>query len=145
MNNLITILGTIAAVAFLGFQFSGPLLMQRKLKRIKSLPTDELRDLFSDHTKSIFFGAAANELKERDENLSFTFPIFLDLTLSGNITLSIIGKGCLKSYFPEVVKDINLDKTLLPKESKVKLQELKQKVDELTSSHTEPRVRGPVD
>jgi hypothetical protein len=134
MNELITILGTIVTVAYLGFQLSAPLLMKRKLERIKLLHTDELRDLFTDQSKSIFFGAAANELNERGENLTFTLPVFLDLALSRNMALSVIGKGSLKLYFSDAVKDIDLDKTFLPKESKSRLKNLKHQIDELTKT-----------
>jgi len=46
MKEILTVLGGIAGVAFLVFQFASPMLMQRKLKRIASLPTDELKALF---------------------------------------------------------------------------------------------------
>jgi hypothetical protein len=134
MKEILTTLGVVAGVAFFGFQFVSPLLMQRKLKRIASLPTDELKALFGDRKNRIFFGVAAKSLQERSEDLSFAFPAFLDMTLSGNISLVILGKGCLKTYFPDVVKDIDLEKALLPKESKARLQELKQKVNELTNA-----------
>jgi len=134
MKEVLTILGAIAGVAFVAFQLASPMLMQRKLKRIASLPTDELKALFGDPKNRIFFGVAAKSLQERDEDLSFAFPAFLDMTLSGNMSLVILGKGCLKTYFPDVVKDIDLDKTLLTKESKATLQELKQNVDELTNA-----------
>lgn len=110
--------------------------MQRKVKWIAALPTDEIKAHFGDPKYKIFFGAAAKSVQERGEDLRFAFPVFLVMTLSGNMSLVILGKKCLKTYFSDVVKEIDLGKTLLSQESKARLQELKQKVDELTKTFT---------
>jgi hypothetical protein len=59
------------------------------------------------------------------------------LALSRSLNLSIIGKCCLKSFFPEAVKDIKLNSTFLPKDDKVRLLQLKTQIDQLTKNSTD--------
>ena len=134
MNEFLPILGSLAVLTFIGFQIAAPLLMKRRVENISTLRTEELRDIFYDPSKCIFFGAAAKELEKRNESLAFTFPAFLDLALSQNMTHAIFGKNGLKAYFPEAVKDIDLEKAFLSKVSKAKLQRLKDQVGELTKT-----------
>ncbi|MDF7826877.1 hypothetical protein P4B35_22810 [Pontiellaceae bacterium B12227] len=132
MNDFFTTLITLGAVIFICFQLIAPLLLTRKIKNIPKLPTSDLVALF-ENKKHMFFAAATEELKSRGEDIKFTFPHYLSLALSGNAILELIGTGALRTYFPDVVKDIDLTKTRLKKETRAQLQEMQNKLDELTT------------
>ena len=73
------------------------------------MATDDIKALFHKASNFTLFNLATKELQKRDEDISFTFPIYLHLALSDKSVLQLIGKGCLNAYFKEKLPpDINL-------------------------------------
>jgi hypothetical protein len=134
MNTTLQILTAIGGIALLASQFIPHIMMSQKLKRIPKQSTDELKAMFQNPRNRIYFGAAVKALKDRGEDVTFSFPHFLDMTLSQRMALEILGKGCLKTYFPEVVKHVNLGSFRLTRESRQQLQEMADKITELTNA-----------
>ena len=64
MKEILTTLGMIVGLVFFGFQLASPMLMRRRLNRIASLPTDELKALFADSNYGIYLAVAAKTLQE---------------------------------------------------------------------------------
>ena len=104
-----------------------------KMSRIAKKSTADLKALFKLRSNFCYYAKATEELRGRGEDISFTFPTFLDLALSGGLR-ELIGKGCLQSQFGEKLSHIDLTGEKLTPEAKAQLEELKEQVEKLTNA-----------
>jgi hypothetical protein len=131
MKILLTILG-IAAVA--AYYIVPKLLLDKKLRDIPKLPTDQLKSLCKDPNKSIFVGVALKELTARGEDLIFAFPRALDMALSKNYVQRIFGRGFLREYFRGMIPQIDLSNPKFTKETVQQLEDLRTEMRKRTST-----------
>lgn len=124
-SQIVTILGVLGGTAVLVPIGFGVWSAWRQ-KRIPRLTTQELKALFWRPSNFTLFHQATLELRARNEDISFTLPIYVDLALSDTFIKQAIGKGCLKAHFPELLSGrVDLDENPLSEETKEKLRGLK--------------------
>jgi len=101
---------------------------------IPHLKTSTLKALFGHNVNALAFQKASEELVKRGEDMTFTFPIFLDLALSGDELKELIGRGSLQRYFRDKLTHIDLTGKQMKPEAREQLQELRRKLDEIMSA-----------
>ena len=99
-------------------------------RRIPKMSTEGLKELFNKKYNYPYFNLAVLELKKRGEDISFTFPAFLDLALSPRVE-KLIGIGNLNSHFGEKLPHINLSGEELTPEGRKQLLEVKEKLQSI--------------
>ena len=133
MNDLLKTIGIVGGVVVILMQTYAKISVDLRLKKIPKLPSEELKSMFGDQKNRIYFGSIINALQKRGEDVSFTFPYLLDMALTKrNPTVAIIGMSSLRTYFSEVMGEIDLSKAFLPKDSRIKLEQMKEELNQLT-------------
>lgn len=110
MKMLLQVVGGLAVV--LATPVAGHLLIRRMKKQHADLPTmpaDALRALAAKQPV-MHCHKVIEELKSRDEDISFAIPILFKLAVQRSPAAYIIGWGVLKNHFTEVLPDLDLSK-----------------------------------
>ena len=126
------ILAGIGITAALAHQILGPILVQRKLRRLRQQPTDDLKAYVAQTKNRVFHAAAINELKKRGEDISFAIPTLLDMALSSNTVERILGCSTIKTHFPKMTEGFEFKSIRLTKEERAHLEGIRQKIQRLT-------------
>jgi hypothetical protein len=112
MDTVWTILKVLSGVAIL----AQPIIifiiikrMQRKHADLPSMPVEDLRTLAAKQP-FLHCNKVIQELKSRNEDISFAFPLLLKLAADRNAAAQIIGWGGLKQYFADQLPDFDFTK-----------------------------------
>jgi hypothetical protein len=109
------------------------------LDNISSFSDDRLRRILRTRKKLAFHCKAAEELKQRGVDITFSLPTFLSSAVSRNPAARIFGWGALGGFFSEIIPDIDFDTYPPSKETLTKLKKLLDRIENRTSECTLPR------
>lgn len=132
MKEQLNIVGLVIVLIWLYFSFTAPARFRRRLDELAEMETSDLKHLFDDLSHHLLFSQAANVLRERGEDLSFVFPVFLNMALSRNPSLYLLGRVLLQKHFTDAVAGIDFSQKPMSDESKEKLQALQRQLDLMT-------------
>lgn len=111
MDAVWTILKALAAVAILA-QAIIMFIIIRRMRKHADLPSMPIEDLRALAKKQPFLhcNKVIQELKSRNEDISFALPLLLKLATDRNVAAQIIGWGGLKQYFADQLPDLDFTK-----------------------------------
>lgn len=93
--------------------------------RVPRLSTPQLKDLFRDRKKLVYYHQAALELKRRGEDIRFIVPALIDGALLYGPP-GWVGQGCLKHHFPELVQGMDLSSPRLSASDRARLKQIRE-------------------
>jgi len=132
-----TILQVVGGLAFvLATPVAGYLLTRRMKKQQADLPhmsVDALRSLAA-RQPVMHCHKVIEELKSRDEDISFAIPILFKLAVQRSPTAYIIGWGVLRNHFADVLPDLDLSKPKPGPEERNLMQSKLNKMEKPTST-----------
>lgn len=121
----------ILVLGIVGFLAVSGVLEFIKRKRVPKKSTDQLKALFARRSNFTCFHQAVLELKRRGEDVSFAFPVFLDMALSPGVQ-GMIGRGCLQTHFAGKLSGVDLSGKGLSAEARNRLNEIRKQEEKLT-------------
>lgn len=119
---------------------------RRLQKRFPKMTTDELYLWCDENEDSNQFGAAVKELANRGKDIAFSFPVFLDWTLSLNDAWKrAVGKSFLNEHFSELLggKPLKLSIAKVTREERERLLALREKWNNLAAQAKASSVSNP--
>lgn len=112
MDIVWTILKVLAAVVILA-QILFPIIMIKRMKRrdadLPNMPVEELRALAAKQP-FLHCNRVIQELKARNEDISFALPLLLKLTAHRKMAARIIGWSVLRQYFADQLPNLDFTK-----------------------------------
>jgi len=112
MDIVWTMLKVLFAVAILAQAIIMFILIKRMHQKNANLPSMSTEKLRALATKQPFLhcNKVIQELKSRNEDISFALPLLLKLAADRNVATRIIGWGGLKQYFADQLPDLDFTK-----------------------------------
>jgi uncharacterized protein YneF (UPF0154 family) len=136
-EDLKTILQVVGGLAFvLATPIAGYLLTRKMQKQHADLPNmsvDALRSLATQQPV-MHCHKVIEELKSRDEDISFAIPVLFKLAIQRSPAAYIIGWGVLKNHFADVLPDLDLSKPKPGPEERNVMQSKLNKLEKPTST-----------
>ena len=126
------IIPPLVIVGFIAWHFILPnWSLQRINKQILRKSTDELKAICVGKQSDLLIGLALNELKTRGEDLSFALPKLLDMAIHWHPAKRVLGRAWLSHHLKDKLPHIDLSGTRLSRESRQKLEELREQIRNL--------------
>jgi len=128
------ILGLLCLAGMIAWQVLPYQFLKRKQREIPKKSTDELKSICQGEPNVVLLGPAIEELKSRNEDISFALPSILEMALSKNMVKNIFGRSFIKTHFAEKLPHIDLSEQTFSRPTLEKLSELREQIGKLTKT-----------